>query len=251
MSGLRAVRHAGLRVSLHFEVNYGKYLAVEHFGVVFRDFDILLTGALMTLRLSTLAMVFGLVVGTLGAVGSSAGPRPIRWLIGAYVELIRNTPFLVQIFFVFFGLPPLGVRFDANDAALIAMIVNVGAYATEIIRAGIESISKGQIEAGSALGLKRFQIFRFIVLLPAMKAIFPALSSQFILLMLGSSVASTIAADELTEAANNLESRTFRSFEVYIVATLMYLTMSLAFNTLFDRLHRWLFREPAGKGAGR
>jgi polar amino acid transport system permease protein len=220
-----------------------------HFSPVFRDFDILLTGALMTLRLSGLAIVFGLVVGTLGAVGSSAGPRPIRWLIGGYVELIRNTPFLVQIFFVFFGLPRLGVRFEANDAALIAMIVNFGAYATEIIRAGIESISKGQIEAGSALGLSRFQIFRFVVLLPAVKAIFPALSSQFILLMLGSSVAATIAADELTEAANNLESRTFRSFEVYAVATLMYLTMSLSFNALFDWLHRWLFREPTGKGA--
>jgi polar amino acid transport system permease protein len=222
-----------------------------HFGVVFRDFDILMTGALMTLRLSGLAMVFGVLVGTLGAAGSSAGPRPIRWLISAYVELIRNTPFLVQIFFVFFGLPRLGVRFEANDAALIAMIVNVGAYATEIIRAGIESISKGQIEAGSALGLSRFQIFRFIVLLPAMKAIFPALSSQFILLMLGSSVAATIAADELTEAANNLESRTFRSFEVYTVATLMYLMMSLAFNTLFGWLGRWLFRERAGRGVSR
>ena len=220
-----------------------------HFSVVFRNFDILLTGALMTLRLSGLAMVFGLVVGILGAVGSSAGARPIRWLIGCYVEFIRNTPFLVQIYFVFFGLPRLGVRFEANNAALIAMVVNVGAYATEIVRAGIESIGKGQIEAGSALGLGRFQIFRFIVLLPAVKAVFPALSSQFILLMLGSSVASTIAADELTEAANNLESRTFRSFEVYAVATMMYLTMSLSFNALFEWLDRLLFREPAGKGA--
>jgi polar amino acid transport system permease protein len=220
-----------------------------HFGVVFHDFDLLLAGALNTLRLSGLAMVFGLVVGILGAVGSSAGARPIQWLIGCYVEFIRNTPFLVQIFFVFFGLPRVGIRFEANDAALIAMTVNVGAYATEIIRAGIESIPKGQLEAGSALGLTRFQIFRFIVLLPAVKAIFPALSSQFILLMLGSSVASTIAADELTEAANDLESRTFRSFEVYAVATVMYLTMSLSFNALFDRLHQWLFREPAGEGA--
>jgi polar amino acid transport system permease protein len=224
---------------------------IFHFGAVFQDFNILLAGALVTLRLSGIAMAFGLIIGTACAVGKLAGPLPARLLISGYVELIRNTPFLVQIFFVFFGLPPLGLRFDANEAASIAMTVNVGAYATEIIRAGIESISKGQLEAGAALGLRGFQTFRFIILLPALKAIFPALSSQFILLMLGSSVAATIAADELTEAANNVESRTFRSFEVYAIATGMYLAMSLGLNAVFTWLDHWLFREPIKKGANR
>jgi polar amino acid transport system permease protein len=224
---------------------------IFHFGAVFHDFDILLAGALVTLRLSAIAMAFGLIIGTICALGKLIGPLPIRWLIGCYVELIRNTPFLVQIFFVFFGLPPLGIRFDANEAAAIAMTVNVGAYATEIIRAGIESISEGQLEAGAALGLSGFQIFRFIVFFPALKAIFPALSSQFILLMLGSSVAATIAADELTEAANNIESRTFRSIEVYAIATGMYLAMSLGLNMVFAWLYHWLFGEPTGQGENR
>jgi polar amino acid transport system permease protein len=94
------------------------------------------------------------------AIGKVAGPAPVRWLVDAYIEIIRNTPFLIQIFFIFFALPALGLRLTPNVAALVALTVNVGAYATEIIRAGIESIQKGQVEAGIALGLKRAQIFR-------------------------------------------------------------------------------------------
>jgi polar amino acid transport system permease protein len=216
---------------------------VFQFGDVLNNFDELLDGALMTLRLSALAMGLGLVVAILGAFARTSGPRPVQWLVQAYVEIIRNTPFLVQIFFIFFGLPALGIRFGADTAALIAMVVNVGAYATEIVRAGIEAITVGQIEAARALGLRPLQIFRHIVLFPALKAVFPALSSQFILLMLGSSVVSAIAANELTQAANNIQSRTFRSFEVYAVVTGMYLVMALGFNGLFAAIYHVFFRR--------
>src|SRR3546814_7134747 len=118
----------------------------------------------------------------------TSGVRPLRWLINTYIELIRNTPFLVQLFFFYFALPAAGVRWSAYTAALVAMVVNLGAYATEIVRAGIESIPKGQIEAGLALNLSRIDIFRFVILKPALRAIYPALTSQFILLMLASSV---------------------------------------------------------------
>jgi polar amino acid transport system permease protein len=180
-------------------------------------------------------------VAILCAWGKTAGPRPLRWLINAYIELIRNTPFLVQLFFFYFALPALGVRWSAHTAALAAMVVNLGAYATEIIRAGIESIPKGQIEAGLALNLNAVDIFRFVILKPALRAIYPALTSQFILLMLASSVVSAISADDLTSVAANLQSQTFRSFEIYIVVAVIYLVLSLLFSALFRLIQqRWL-----------
>jgi polar amino acid transport system permease protein len=175
------------------------------------------------------------------AWGKTGGPAPLRWIINAYIELIRNTPFLVQLFFFFFALPALGLRWSAHTAALTAMVINLGAYATEIIRAGIESIPKGQIEAGLALNLKPHEIFRFVILKPALRAIYPALSSQFILLMLSSAVVSAISADDLTSVAANLQSQTFRSFEIYIVVSAIYLLLSLGFSLLFRIAYqRWL-----------
>ncbi|MGE5501965.1 MAG: amino acid ABC transporter permease [Ignavibacteriales bacterium] len=211
------------------------------FDAVFASWDYLLTGAWLTIRLSLGAMMIGLVVAILCALGKTSGPKPVRWLINAYIEVIRNTPFLVQIFLIFFGLPSLGLRLSPDVAALIAMVVNVGAYATEIIRAGIESIQKGQIEAGLALGLKPLQVFRYVILKPALRTVYPALTSQFILLMLSSSVVSAISADELTSAANNIQSQTFRSFEIYIVVTAMYLVMAMMFSALFAAIHRAVF----------
>jgi polar amino acid transport system permease protein len=211
------------------------------FGDVFASWEDLLDGAWMTIQLSGSAMLIGLAVAVVCAMAKTSGPRPLRWLVNAYVEIIRNTPFLVQIFLIFFGLPSLGLRLSPWQAALIAMVVNVGAYATEIIRAGIESILKGQVEAGMALGLSKFQIFRYVILIPALRAVYPALTSQFILLMLTSSVVSAISAEELTSVANDIQSQTFRSFEIYIVVTVMYLVMSLMFSALFTGIYRALF----------
>jgi polar amino acid transport system permease protein len=218
---------------------------VFEFGQVFAAWDELLAGALRTLWLSAASMAIGMVVAVLGALGKTGGPRPLRWLIDAYIELIRNTPFLIQIFMVFFGLPAIGIRLEADQAALLALVINVGAYGIEIIRAGIESIAKGQIEAGRALGLKPLQIFRLIVLKPAIQAIYPSLTSQFILLMLNSSVCSAIAASELTGAANDIQSRNFRSFEVYFVVTGIYFVLSLMFWTVFALIDRAFLRQPA------
>jgi polar amino acid transport system permease protein len=214
------------------------------FGPVFEAYRELLAGAWLTIQLSVSAMVLGLAVAIVCAWAKTSGPRPARWIVEVYIEIIRNTPFLVQIFFIFFGLPAIGLRLSANTAALLAMVVNVGAYATEIIRAGIESIQKGQVEAGLALGLKPLQVFRYVVLKPALRTVYPALASQFILLMLSSSVVSAISADDLTSMANNIQSLTFTSFEVYLVVTVMYLALSLAFSGLFASLYRLAFSYP-------
>jgi polar amino acid transport system permease protein len=214
-----------------------------HFNVVTDHLPELAEGAWLTIRLSAMAMALGLCVGVVCAYLKAAGARPLQWLVTGYVELIRNTPFLVQIFIIYFSLPVIGVRLDANQAALAAMVVNLGAYAGEILRAGVEAIPTGQIEAARALGLTRLQTFRLVILYPAIKTVFPALASQFILLMLSSSVVSSISAVELTAVTNTLQSTTFRAFEFYFVATGIYLTMSLGFRGALGAIYWAVFQR--------
>ena len=217
------------------------------FGPVFDAWPLLLKGTWITIQLSFLAMLFGLMVAVVCAWVKTSGPAILRWLVNGYIEVIRNTPFLVQLFFFFFALPEAGVRWTAHTAALVAMVVNLGAYATEIVRAGIQAIPREQIEAGQALNLSRLEIFRFIILKPALRAIYPALTSQFILLMLASSVVSVISADDLTSVAANLVSQTFRSFEIYIVITVIYLLLTFIFSYLFRLVFRWGLDYPDGR----
>ncbi|HEY0184760.1 MAG TPA: amino acid ABC transporter permease [Rhodopila sp.] len=217
---------------------------VFHFGDIWAARDELIDGTLLTLRLSALAMILSLIVAIIGAFARTSGPRWLRGMVAAYVELIRNTPFLVQIFMIFFGLPTVGVRLDANTGALIAMVLNGSAYTIEIVRAGIESVSHGQTEAAYALGLGRFRTFRLVILPQALRAVVPPLGSQFILLMLNSSICSVISADELTAATQDIQSRTFRPFEAFIVATGIYLCLSLLFSGTFAAVERFAFGSP-------
>lgn len=196
------------------------------FTVVLNRLPELLWGSLATLGLALSGMTIALVIGIVGVVTRQSNMLVVSGLTRGFVEVIRNTPFLVQIFFLFFALPFLGVRLSPTITAVIALAINGGAYAIEIIRGGVDSIPKGQKEAGYALGLSKAQVFRFIVLKPAMRAIYPALSAQFILLTLTSSVCSSIAAYELTSVAARIEAETFRSFEVYFTITFIYLLIS-------------------------
>jgi polar amino acid transport system permease protein len=200
-----------------------------------------LEGAWLTVQLTVVSIVLGFVLGTLCAVLRVYGGGVVRRVIGAYVETIRNTPLLVQIFLVYFGLASLGLKLSAELSAIIALVINVGAYTTEIMRAGIESIGKTQLEAADCLGLTRMQMILHIVLLPAMERVYPALSSQFVLLMLASSVTSQISAEELTAIANAIQSDTYRSFEVYIVIAVIYLALSFLYRLAFWLIGRVLF----------
>ncbi|QCR36995.1 amino acid ABC transporter permease [Nissabacter sp. SGAir0207] len=203
----------------------------------------LLAGLLTTLQLTAMATLGGIALGICGAA-IRCGQRPwLRALWGGYVEIIRNTPFVVQLFFIVFGLPGLGLMLTAGQAALLAMLINLGAYSTEIIRAGIQATPKGQWEAGRVLGLSRAQTFVRVVLPPSLKRIYPALVSQCIIVMLGSSVVSQVSYEELTFAANLIQSRSFLSFEVYLVTTLCYLLLSLAMRQLLLAAGRRIFGE--------
>ena len=151
-------------------------------------------GVAITLVLSGVTMCTGLAIGTLGAAAQVYGRRWLQTVSAAYVEVIRNTPLIVQLFLIFFGLPSAGIRLDAMTAAIVALTINLGAYATEIIRAGLEAIPRAQIEAGHSLGLSGRQVFRHVVLVPAVRIVYPALTSQFVLVMLATSVVSQISA---------------------------------------------------------
>jgi polar amino acid transport system permease protein len=215
------------------------------YGLQFRDvfaaWESILDGVWITLLLSLVAMVGGLAIGILCAAARTYGPAWLRRIVGAYVEIIRNTPLLVQLFLIFFGLPSFGVRLDGLTAAMIALVINLGAYTTEIVRAGLEAVPKAQIEAGHSLGLSGLQVFRYIVVFPALKAMFPALASQFVLLMLATSVASQISVQDLFHAASIVQSRTFRDFEVYTVIGVLYLALAIGFRGLFALIYRLVF----------
>jgi polar amino acid transport system permease protein len=214
------------------------------FSVVTDAWPAILSGVLGTMYLALSGMTLALVIGVLGvAVLRSQKPIP-SFLVNAFIEVIRNTPFLVQIFFVYFALPLAGIRFSPTVTAIVALGLNGGAYAIEIIRGGVESIQKGQTEAGLALGLHKHEVFWFIVLRPALRAIYPSLSSQFILLTLTTAICTSISAYELTYVGQRIEAETFRSFEVYFALTFVYLLISLATMWLLAGIGRWAFSYP-------
>jgi polar amino acid transport system permease protein len=214
------------------------------FSVVVEHWRELLKGCLLTLQLSLLAMPIALMIAVLAVFVLQLREIFSTQVIGGFVEVVRNTPFLVQIFFLYFGLPSIGVRLDPNLAAIVALGLNGAAYAIEILRGGAESIPHGQIEAGRALGLKPAQIFRYIILKPALRNVYPAMASQFIFLMLTSSIASSITAQELTHVGAELEAVTFRSFEVYFTIAGVYLAMSFALSKLFALIGHVSFAYP-------
>ena len=207
------------------------------------DWPLLLRGTAWTLGLTAVSALCGLLLGVLFALARSSGNLWQRWLTGAYVELVRNTPFIVQLFFVFFGLPAASIKLSPEVSSIIAMVINLSAYATEIIRAGIDATPRGQIEAGLSLALSRWQIFYHVVLPPALQKVWPAMVSQIIIVMLGSAVCGQISTEELSYASNLIQSRNFRAFEAFIIAALIYLGLSIALRWILHLAgRRFLFR---------
>ncbi|MDB5872068.1 MAG: transporter permease [Ramlibacter sp.] len=218
------------------------------FGDVLARWPLLLEGLWRTLLFSAAAIIFGLVIGVFGALGRRARSRAIRYAVTAYVEIIRNTPMLIQLFIIFFVLPTIGIKLSTTEAALVAVVLNNGAYVTEIVRGGIASVHPSQIEAGLSLGLSRTRVFMSVVLLPAIENVYPALVSQFILIALGTSIISAIGADDLTSMANVIQSETFRALEVFIVIGIIYFFLTLLYRALFAGLSILLFPHRRRQG---
>ena len=210
---------------------------VFQFGVVRDNWQTLAEGALNTLWMSVAAFVLGLAFAVICVFARASGFAPLQFAVRVYVEVIRNTPLLVQLFIVYFSLPSVGIRLDADEAAVLGLALNFGGYAVEILRSGIEAVPRGQVEAAIALGLRKLRIFRHIVLYPAVQVSYPSLASQFILILLGSSVVSAISAEELTSIVNSLQSTTFRSFEFYFAALFIYLGMAALARLVLDGVY--------------
>ncbi|MDT6942568.1 amino acid ABC transporter permease [Brucella pseudogrignonensis] len=191
-------------------------------------------GAEVTLSLAFFSTVFGFALGTGVAVARRSKNKKSQLVSAAYIEVVRNTPLLVQVFLIYFGLSSAGFSLSAFSVAVIALVLNVGAYTAEIMRAGFNTVSKSQWETAEALGLNRWQAYWHVALRPAMERVYPSLTSQFILLMLASSITSQISLEELTAAANFIQSETYRPFETYIVVAVIYLLLSLIMRLAFE-----------------
>jgi polar amino acid transport system permease protein len=213
---------------------------VLQFGPVFQRFDLILSGLEMTIYLSTVAIIAGFVIGVIVSWLRTEAGRVSRLLAATYVEVFRNTPFLAQLFFITFGIPQflstmgMPVRPSPYSLAIVALSINLGAFIAEIVRAGLESVPIQQVEAAESLALTPAQIFLRIKLPPALAKVYPSLSGQFILQMLGSSIVSVIAVQELTAAAAHIQSETFRTFETYLVITALYFGLAFLMRALFQ-----------------
>lgn len=203
------------------------------FQSVLAYWPMFLDGAWTTLKMSFWATLVGFVIGVLCALGRSGGPIWLRRVIGAYVEVIRNTPLLIQSYFLIFGMASVGLRMPIMVGAILALVINIGAYTCEIVRAGIESVHKGQREAAECLGLSSAQVYWHIILRPAIERVYPALTSQYVLLMLVTSILSAVGANELFGVSNSVQANTFRNFEVFIVLWVVYLALSAIVRAAF------------------
>jgi polar amino acid transport system permease protein len=204
----------------------------------------LLGGLWTTASMSVLAFGLAFVLGVLGAVARRASLAPVRFVATAYVEVIRNTPVLLQIIMIYFALPELGIRLDAYQAAVVALGINAGAYLTEIIRAGLQSVPRGQIEAARSIGLQPREVFRNVVFPQALRNVYPPVINQFIQLILGSSLASQIALKEITNVAQTINSQTLLTMHVFTVALVLYLILSNATALAADVVGRRAFKPP-------
>lgn len=210
-----------------------------NFEIIINSLPLLLVGAGITIEISALSVGFGLLIGTVLGVCRICLNKPLRYFAAIYVELIRGTPLLVQIFVAYFALPLLtGSRVDPFVAAIAACSINSGAYVAEIFRGGIQSIDVGQMEAGRSLGLTWSQTMRFVILPQAFKRIIPPLGNEFIAMLKDSSLVSVIGFEELTRRGQLIIARTYASLEIWTAVAFIYLVMTFTISRFVAYLER-------------
>jgi polar amino acid transport system permease protein len=195
------------------------------FALIVQSIPFLLRGAVYTVQVSVLAIVFGLVLGWLLGLAAVSGVPALSAVSWAYVQFIRGTPLLIQIFLIYFGLPAVGINLPAFWSGVIALGLNSGGFQAEIVRAGIESIDRGQTEAARSIGLSRFKTLVFILVPQTIRRVLPPLTNELITLTKSSSLLSAIAALELTHAGQLIIARTFAPFEIYAAVAVIYLAL--------------------------
>ena len=194
-------------------------------SVIIKYLPLFLKGVFLTVEISFFAILLGLPIGILAAVARTSRFKILNFVGAVYVEVFRNTPLLIQIFIIFFGLPGLGIKLSPYISGLTALVLYVGAYNAEVIRAGLEAVPRGQIEAAKSLGLTGVQTFLYIILPQAFQISLPALGNNWVALVKNSSLVSVIGMVELTWVTFDLNALTFRSFELFGTATIFYLIL--------------------------
>lgn len=211
------------------------------FNLVVDSFPLLLVGAGITIEITALSVALGMVIGLFVGIARISTIKPIRWIAAAYIDFLRGTPLLVQIFLIYFALPMLaGQRVDPFVAAITACGVNSGAYIAEIFRAGIQAIDDGQMEAGRSLGMTWTQTMRYIIVPQAFKNIVPPLGNEFIALLKDSSLVSVIGFEELTRRGQLIIARTYGSLEIWLSVAFIYLIMTLTISRLVAYIEKRL-----------
>ena len=201
---------------------------------------ILTKGAVLTVALTMLSSFFGTILGLISALARISKNAVLKSISQFYTWAIRGTPLLLQLYFIYYGLPQLGIRLNAFPAAAIGMSFCAGAYISEIIRAGIESIDIGQMEAARSLGMTYFQAMHRIILPQAYRRLIPPMGNEIIALMKDTSLASTLAMVELMRSARQIDAATLRSLETYIAAGILYLAMTTVLTLVFNRVEHKL-----------
>jgi polar amino acid transport system permease protein len=199
----------------------------------------MLDGALLTLELTGVGLVMGFVLGLLAGLGRVYGSRPVRWLSIGYIELFRGTPLLVQLFLVYYGLPGLGITFSRLDAAFLALGLNSGAYQAEYLRGSLLAVGQGQMMAGRAIGLTRWQTIFYVILPQALRLVIPSWANEPVALLKSSAVAFLVAVPELMARAKSVAAQTYDPIGAYLAAAVIYLVVVFA----LDRLMKWIERS--------
>lgn len=216
------------------------------YGVVWRDFDVLIDGALLTFQLGVMSFWGGALIGLFCAAVKTYGQRVFGILVDIYVVFITNTPALIQIYFLYFGLPEVGIRWSSELCVVIGLTLNAGAYLTLIMRAGFLSVRRTELEAAETIGMSRLQQIRFVIVPHIAKTIYPALANFFIvILVMGTSIGAIIGVDELTGQAINLSTVNYRWLEYFTIAAVMYVVLTFIASIGLALLGRWAFRVKA------
>jgi len=211
------------------------------YSVIWESVPVLLTGVKLTILITFFGLLIGFFLGTVFGLGKTSRNRVIYGLASAYVESIRGTPLMVQVMFLYFGLPMvLGMRVPPFAAGISAIAINSGAYIAEIVRGAVQSIDRGQVEAGRSIGLTHVQCLLYIIWPQAFKRMIPPLGNQFIISLKDTSLLVVIGVGELTRTGQEIIAVNFRAFEVWLTVALMYLALTLTLSRVLNFTERRL-----------
>ncbi len=219
---------------------------IESLNIIFSSFPTLLLGAVVTLQLALMSGILGMVGGSLVGIARLSSSRPLRWITRAYIDFFRGTPLLVQMFMIYFGLPPLmreiGIPFRLSPlvAGVLALSLNGTAYIAEIVRAGVQSIELGQSEASQSLGLSSVQTMSYVIFPQALRRMLPPLGNEFISLLKDTSLVAVIGFEELFRRGQLIVASNYRAFEIYAAVALTYLVLTILSSQVFSFLERWM-----------